>query len=240
MLNIKRVLLKISGEALMGQQTHGLDAAIMAQIAADIKAVYESGIEICVVVGGGNIFRGMNGVTYGINRSTSDHMGMLATVMNGLALQSVLENIGLETRVVSALRITGVCEPFIYRRALRHIQKGRIVIFTAGTGNPHFTTDTAASLRALEMNCDLLVKGTKVDGVYSADPFKYPDTQFYPQLTYRKVLDDNLRVMDGTAVALAQENNLPLMVCSIQQPQSLVKALKGEGRYSLITTEINE
>ncbi len=236
MKEIKRVLLKISGEALMGKKTHGLDSSIMSQIASDIKDVYDANIEICVVVGGGNIFRGMNGVTHGINRSTSDHMGMLATVMNGLALQSILEDFGLETRVMSGVRITGICEPFVYRRALRHIEKGRILIFTAGTGNPHFTTDTAASLRALEMNCDVLIKGTKVDGVYSEDPFKNPDAKFYEKLSYKKVLDGNLRIMDATAVALAQENNLPLMVCSIQKPKNLVNVIKGNGKFSLITT----
>jgi uridylate kinase len=233
----RRVLLKISGEALMGPQEFGLDQETVKRIARDVQAVNRMGVEICLVIGGGNIFRGVTGATQGMQRAAADYMGMLATVMNALAMQNALEQLGVHTRVQSAITMTAVCEPYIRRRALRHMEKGRVVIFAAGTGNPFFTTDTAAALRASEMGCDVLLKGTKVDGVYSADPRKMPDAQRYDRLTYLEVLSRDLKVMDAAAVSLARENRIPILVFSIQQEGAFADVIAGKGRFTIIKDE---
>ncbi len=233
----RRILLKISGEALMGPQEFGLDQDTVARIARDVQAVNRMGVEICLVIGGGNIFRGITGATQGMQRAAADYMGMLATVMNALAMQNALEQLGVHTRVQSAITMTAVCEPYIRRRALRHMEKGRVVIFAAGTGNPFFTTDTAAALRASEMGCDVLLKGTKVDGVYSADPRKTPDAQRYDRLTYLEVLSRDLKVMDAAAVSLARENRIPILVFSIQQEGTFADVIAGKGRFTIIRDE---
>jgi uridylate kinase len=233
----RRVLLKISGEALMGPQEFGLDQATVGRIARDVQSVNRMGVEICLVIGGGNIFRGMTGATQGMQRAAADYMGMLATVMNALALQNALEQLGVHTRVQSAITMTAVCEPYIRRRALRHMEKGRVVIFAAGTGNPFFTTDTAAALRASEMGCDVLLKGTKVDGVYSADPKKTPDAERYDQLSYLEVLSRDLKVMDAAAISLARENRIPILVFSIQQEGAFADVIVGKGRFTIIKDE---
>ena len=214
----KRILLKLSGEALMGTQPYGLDSPTIERICNEIKEAYEIGVEQAIVVGGGNIFRGLKGEEQGIERTTSDQMGMLATIMNALALQNKLDQMGIDTRVMSAIPMQTICEPYIRRRAAHHMEKGRIVICAAGTGNPYFTTDSAAALRASELNCQVLMKGTKVDGIYSADPVKHQDAIFYPELTYQRVLTENLRVMDMAAIALARESQIPIIVFSIQNP----------------------
>ena len=219
----------------MGEESYGLCPKTVSHIAEQIDVVHKSGLEICLVVGGGNIFRGINGAEQGIDRSTSDYMGMLATVMNALALQSALEKRHLPTRVQSAIPMDTVCERYIRRRAIQHLEKGRIVIFAAGTGNPFFTTDTAAVLRASEMECDILMKGTKVDGVYSADPKLIESAQHYAHLPYLQVLSDNLRVMDMAAIALARENDLPILVFSIQEQNGLVKAVQGQGKFTYVS-----
>ena len=211
-----RVLLKLSGEALMGKREFGLESETVDRIAAEIKSVAELGVEVCIVVGGGNIFRGVSGASTGMDRASADYMGMLATVMNALAMQSALEGIGAQTRVLSAIPMQSVSEPYIRRRAVRHMEKGRIVIFAAGTGNPFFTTDTAAALRASEMGCDALLKATKVDGIYSADPETDPDAERFEKLSYLEVLSKDLKVMDAAAVSLARENNIPILVFSVQ------------------------
>jgi uridylate kinase len=233
-LPYRRILLKISGEALMGQQKFGLDSSIVGQIADELATVRARGVQLCLVVGGGNIFRGVSGAASGMDRASADHMGMLATVINALALQSALEQRGVHTRVQSAIPMDTVCEPFIRRRAMRHMEKGRIVIFAAGTGNPFFTTDTAAALRASEMQCDVLMKGTKVDGVYSADPMTSPDAVRHERLGYRDVLSRDLNVMDHSAIALARENRIPIVVFSIRQPGAFVDVALGRGRYTMI------
>ena len=233
----RRVLLKISGEALMGPQEFGLDQETVKRIARDVQAVNRMGVEICLVIGGGNIFRGVTGATQGMQRAAADYMGMLATVMNALAMQNALEQIGVTTRVQSAITMTSICEPYIRRRALRHMEKGRVVIFAAGTGNPFFTIDTAAALRASEMGCDVLLKGTKVDGVYSADPRKMPDAQRYDRLTYLEVLSRDLKVMDAAAVSLARENRIPILVFSIQQEGAFADVIAGKGRFTIIKDE---
>jgi uridylate kinase len=230
----KRVLLKLSGEGLMGEQDFGLEPKAMERIAKEIKAVRDMDVEICLVIGGGNIFRGLSGVTAGLERSSADHMGMLATVMNSLGVQSVLESIGVATRVLSAIPMTTVCEPYIRRRAQRHMEKGRVVIFAAGTGNPFFTTDTAATLRASEMNCDVMLKGTQVDGVYSADPKKVADAEMYDNLSYKDVLTRDLKVMDASAISLARENKIPIIVFSIQTAGAFAEVLNGQGKFTII------
>ncbi len=230
----QRVLLKISGEALMGQREYGLDPAMVDRVAAEIKTVVDMGVQVCLVVGGGNIFRGISGAARGMERATADYMGMLATVMNALALQNALENAGVDTRVQSAIPMDTVSEPYIRRRAERHMEKGRVVLFAAGTGNPFFTTDTAAALRASEMGCDALMKGTKVDGVYSADPVKVPDAKRYDELTYMDVLANDLGVMDASAISLARENNIPILVFSIYEPGEFARVLVGEGRCTIV------
>jgi uridylate kinase len=233
----RRVLLKISGEALMGPQEYGLDQETVKRIARDVQAVNRMGVEVCLVIGGGNIFRGVTAATQGMQRAAADYMGMLATVMNALAMQNALEQLGVHTRVQSAITMTAVCEPYIRRRALRHMEKGRVVIFAAGTGNPFFTTDTAAALRASEMGCDVLLKGTKVDGVYSADPRKVPDAQRYDRLTYLEVLSRDLKVMDAAAVSLARENRIPILVFSVQQEGTFADVIAGKGRFTIIKDE---
>ena len=230
----RRVLLKISGEALMGQRDYGLDSAMVEQVATEVRDVHAVGIQISLVIGGGNIFRGIAGAAAGIERTTADYMGMLATVINSLALQSTLERLGVATRVQSAVPMASVAEPYIRRRAIRHMEKGRVVIFAAGTGNPFFTTDTAAALRASEMGCDLLLKGTKVDGVYDADPTTTEGARRYDRLTYLQVLSEDLGVMDHAAISLARENSIPIVVFSVYQAGGLAQVLQGAGRFTII------
>jgi len=230
----RRVLLKVSGEALMGSQTYGIDIGTIERIAADVKEAVQAGTQVCLVIGGGNIFRGLAGAAKGIERATADYMGMLATVMNALAVQATLERTGVPTRVQSAIPMTSVCEPYIRRRAIRHMEKGRVVIFAAGTGNPFFTTDTAAALRAAEMSCEAMLKGTQVDGVYSADPKKDPAATRFDSLSYHEVLTRDLQVMDTSAVALSRENRIPIIVFSIHDRGSLAAVLRGEGRCTII------
>lgn len=233
-LKYKRVLLKLSGEALMGKGEYGLDAATVDRIAKDVKDAISLGVQVCLVVGGGNIFRGVSGASAGMDRATADYMGMLATVINSLAMQNALEKAGVQTRVQSAIPMASVCEPYIRRRALRHMEKGRAVVFAAGTGNPFFTTDTAAALRASEMGCDALLKGTKVDGVYTADPMKDPSAKRYDNLTYLEVLSKDLRVMDASAISLARESNIPVIVFSITRPGAFSELLQGRGQYTTV------
>lgn len=233
----RRVLLKLSGEALMGDKAYGIDQDTVERIAQEIKDVRATGVEVCVVVGGGNIFRGMAGVAAGIDRTSADHMGMLATVMNAIAMQNALEHIGVVTRVLSAIPMAAVCEPYIRRRAIRHMEKGRVVVFAAGTGNPFFTTDTAAALRAAEMNCDALLKGTQVNGVYSDDPKKNPQAARYDRLSYMDVLSRDLKVMDASAISLCRENNIPIVVFSIHEKGECARVLQGGGRFTIVTNE---
>ena len=230
----RRVLLKVSGEALMGAGQFGIDVETIDRIARDVKQAVEAGSEICMVVGGGNIFRGLAGSAKGIDRATADYMGMLATVMNALAMQAGLERTGVSSRVQSAIAMNNVCEPYVRRRAIRHMEKGRVVIFAAGTGNPFFTTDTAAALRAAEMACDAMLKATQVDGVYSADPKKVPDAKRYDSLSYHQVLAQNLQVMDAAAISLSRENRIPILVFSLAEPGALAEVLQGRGRATII------
>jgi uridylate kinase len=230
----KRVLLKVSGEALMGSRDYGLDLTTLKAIAEDIRDVVELGVQVCLVIGGGNIFRGVAGASAGMDRTQADGMGMLATVMNALAMQNWLEKLGVNTRVQSAIPMASLCEPFIRRRAIRHMEKGRVVIFAAGTGNPFFTTDTAAALRAAEMGCDALLKGTQVDGVYSADPRKNPNAERYVTLTYLDMLARDLAVMDAAAISLARENKLPIVVFNIHEPGAFTAVMKGEGKFTTV------
>ena len=230
----KRVLLKVSGEALMGDQQFGIDLSTVDQVADEIKSIVDQSAEVCIVIGGGNIFRGLSGAASGMDRTSADHMGMLATVMNSLALQNTLEGKGIPARVLSALSISSVCEPYIRRRAIRHMEKGRVVIFAAGTGNPFFTTDTAAALRAAEMKCDALIKGTQVDGVYSADPQKDPNATFYDSLSYMDVLQQDLKVMDASAITLARDNNIPILVYAISNTGGLRDVLSSQGKFTII------
>ena len=233
----KRILLKLSGEALMGQNQFGIDPDAVAALAAEVAAAKEYCPELCLVVGGGNIFRGMAAAAKGFDRASADYMGMLATVMNAIALQGALEKQGVDTRVQSAIPMASVSEPYIRRRALRHMEKGRIVIFAAGTGNPYFTTDTAAALRAAEMGCDALFKGTSVDGVYDADPKKFADASRYDHLSFSRVLADDLKVMDAAAVALCRDNDIPIVVFNIRQPGNLARVLAGEGTATIVQSE---
>ena len=230
-----RVMLKISGESLMGKLPYGIDPEMVGTVAQQVKEVVATGVEVCLVIGGGNIFRGMSGAAAGMERATGDYMGMLATVMNALAMQNALEQIDVPVRVQSALTISAVCEPYIRRRATRHLEKGRVVIFAAGTGNPFFTTDTAAALRASEMNCQALLKGTRVDGVYSEDPEKNKDAKRYDRVSYMQVLTDDLRVMDASAIALSRENNIPILVFSIETPGEFERVVKHEGRFTIVS-----
>ncbi|MFQ6547893.1 UMP kinase [Aestuariibius sp. 2305UL40-4] len=230
----RRVLLKISGEALMGDQGFGLHPPTVERIAREVASVQEMGVEICMVIGGGNIFRGLQGSAQGMERTTADYMGMLATVMNALAMQSSLEGLGIHTRVISAIRMDEVAEPYIRRRAVRHLEKKRICIFAAGTGNPYFTTDTAATLRASEMACEAIFKGTKVDGVYDKDPKKFEDAKRFETVTYDEVLQKHLGVMDASAIALARDNNLPIIVFSLDEPGGFRGILAGEGTSTTV------
>ena len=230
----KRVLLKISGESLMGKQAYGIDTDIVSRVADEIKGVVDQGIQVSLVIGGGNIFRGVSGAAAGMERATGDYMGMLATVMNALAMQSALEQKDVPVRVMSALPISAVCEPYIRRRAMRHMEKGRIVIFAAGTGNPFFTTDTAAALRASEMNCDALLKGTRVDGVYDSDPEKDQTARRFDALSYMDVLSRDLKVMDASAISLSRENNIPILVFSISDSGGFQRVLQHDGAFTLV------
>jgi len=227
-------MLKISGESLMGKLPYGIDPEMVGTVAQQVKDVVATGIEVCLVIGGGNIFRGVSGAAAGMERATGDYMGMLATVMNALAMQNALEQLDVPVRVQSALTISAVCEPYIRRRATRHLEKGRVVIFAAGTGNPFFTTDTAAALRASEMNCQALLKGTRVDGVYSADPEKDETATRYDKLSYMQVLTEDLRVMDAAAVSLARENAIPILVFSIEMPGEFQRVVKHQGRFTVV------
>ena len=230
----KRVLLKVSGEALMGSGSYGLDPQTLSAIAADVRDVFEAGAEVCLVIGGGNIFRGIAAAARGMDRAQGDYAGMLATVINALSMQSTLERIGVPTRVMSAIQMSSIAEPYIRRRAMRHMEKGRLVIFAAGTGNPFFTTDTAAALRAAEMECDALFKGTQVDGVYSADPRLQPDAVRYDELSYLDVLSQDLNVMDASAISLARENKLPIIVFNIHAPGAFAQVMRGQGPFTRI------
>lgn len=231
----KRILLKVSGEALMGDLSFGLDLKTVRAICENIKHVHEKGYELCLVVGGGNIFRGVSVAAEGMERASADYMGMLATVINALSLQNCLESMGVETRVQSAIPMTTICEPYARRRAVRHMEKKRIVIFAGGTGSPFFTTDTTATLRAIEMNCDAVFKGTGVDGVYSDDPRKNPQASRYENLTYKEVINKDLKVMDISAITMARDNHIPIVVFSIKEPDAFVKVAAGEGKYTIIS-----
>jgi uridylate kinase len=231
----KRVLLKLSGEALMGDQKFGIDPVVANQIATDVAEIQALGVQTAVVIGGGNIFRGVAASAKGMDRATADYMGMLATVINGLALQDAMENHGIVTRVVSAIEMRAVAEPFIRRRAIRHLEKGRVVVFAAGTGNPYFTTDTAAALRAMEIKADVIMKGTKVDGIYTADPMIDPTASRYDNISYLQVLERGLRVMDATAISLCMDNRLPIVVFNLKTPGNMKRAIMGEPVGSLVT-----
>ena len=237
MPKFKRILLKLSGEVLMGEQKYGIDTLFVARLAAEVKAAKETGLQLCLVIGGGNIFRGMAGAAAGMDRAQADYMGMLATIMNALAMQNALEQIGVETRVQSAIQMDAVCEPVIRRRAERHLEKGRVVIFAAGVGSPYFTTDSGAALRAAEMKCDALFKGTSVDGVYDADPKKVKSATRYETLSYDTVLANNLKVMDASAVALCRDNKIPIVVFSIREEGNLSKVLAGQGIQTIVQEE---
>ena len=230
----KRILLKISGEALMGELKVGLHPPTVNKIASEIKKVHEKGIEVCLVIGGGNIFRGLQGSAQGMERTTADYMGMLATVMNSLAMQSELEKLNVHTRVISAIPMDQICEPYIRRRAVRHLEKNRVCIFAAGTGNPYFTTDTAATLRAIEMKCEAIFKATKVDGIYDKDPILNPEAKYIEKITYDTALQENLKVMDASAIALARDNSIPINVFSLFETDDFLSIVEGKGRFSLI------
>ena len=231
----RRVLLKVSGEALLGDGDYGIDYNVVKRIAEDVRQVHGLGIEVCLVIGGGNIFRGVSGATLGMARASADYMGMMATVINALALQNAMEQAEVPTRVLSAIRMDTVCEPYVRRRAIRHMEKGRVVIFAAGTGNPFFTTDTTAALRAAEMDCEAIFKGTQVDGVYSADPNRDDSAKRYDRLSYHDILSADLKVMDTSAVALARDNEIPIIVFSIHHPGAFGTALVGQGRFTIVT-----
>jgi uridylate kinase len=235
MIENNRILLKISGEALLGSNHSGLDIKTITYIANEIKEVYKNNYEICLIIGGGNIFRGIQGASEGIDRSTSEYMGMLATVINALSMQSALEKIEVPTRVQSAISMSQIAEPYIRRKAIRHLEKRRIVIFAAGTGNPFFSTDTAAALRASEMNCRIIVKGTKVDGIYDKDPITNEDANFYKKISYLEVLNKNLRVMDSTAISLAKDSKIPIIVVNLAVKNSILNAIRGIGKFSTIS-----
>ena len=231
----ERVLLKISGEALMGETSYGFDIKTINYIANEIKEVFENKHQICLIIGGGNIYRGKEGSSEGLDRSTSDYMGMLATLINALSMQSALEKINVPTRVQTAISMSQIAEPYIRRKAIRHLEKNRIVIFAAGTGNPFFTTDTAASLRASEMNCSMIIKATKVDGIYDKDPILNKDAKFFEKISYIDILNKNLKVMDSTAISLAKESNIPIIVTNLNKKQSILNAIRGVGKFSKIS-----
>tara|TARA_B100002052_G_C15730599_1_gene528476 strand:+ start:230 stop:937 length:708 start_codon:yes stop_codon:yes gene_type:complete len=231
----KRILLKISGESLMGNSSYGLDISTAKFISKEIKKIYNKKYQICLIIGGGNIYRGIKGAAEGIDRSTSDYMGMLATIMNALSMQSILESSKVPTRVQSAISMSQIAEPYIRRKAIRHLEKNRIVIFAAGTGNPFFSTDTAAALRASEMNCSIIVKATKVDGIYDKDPIKFKDAKFYKKISYTEVLGNDLKVMDSTAISLAKESKVPILITNINKKNSIINAINGIGKFSKIS-----
>ena len=231
----KRILLKISGESLMGESNYGLDISTAKFISKEIKKIYEKNYQICLIIGGGNIYRGIKGAAEGIDRSTSDYMGMLATIMNALSMQSILETVKIPTRVQSAISMSQIAEPYIRRKAIRHLEKNRIVIFAAGTGNPFFSTDTAAALRASEMNCSIIIKATKVDGIYDKDPVKFEDAKFYEKISYSEVLGNDLKVMDSTAISLAKESKIPILITNINKENSVLNAINGIGKFSKIS-----
>ena len=231
----KRILLKLSGEALMGDQPYGIDPAVANRIAQDVAGIQSLGVQTGIVIGGGNIFRGLAASARGMDRSTGDYMGMLATVINGLAMQDALEHQGVPTRVLTAIEMRAVAEPFIRRRAIRHLEKGRVVVFAAGTGNPYFTTDTAAALRAMEMKADVILKATKVDGIYTADPVKHPEATRYDRISYLQVLQDRLQVMDATAISLCMDNKLPILVFNLKTPGNIRRVVMGESVGTLVT-----
>ena len=233
--NINRILLKLSGEALMGDDSYGIKLSIVDRIASDIKALSKKNIDICIVIGGGNIFRGLSASSEGMDRAQADYMGMLATVLNSLALQNALEKIKVDTRVMSALPIQSICETYIRRRAIRHMEKGRVVICAAGTGNPYFSTDTAAALRAAELDCNVIYKATQVDGIYDRDPKKFKNAKKYKDISYKKFLNDNLKVMDSSAITVAQDNNIPIIVFSIAEKNCLIKTFTGKNKYTRIS-----
>jgi uridylate kinase len=231
----KRILLKLSGEALMGESTYGIDPAVATRIAQDIAEIQSLGVQTAIVIGGGNIFRGLAASARGMDRSTGDYMGMLATVINALALQDALEKNGVPTRVLTAIEMRSVAEPFIRRRAVRHLEKGRVVVFAAGTGNPYFTTDTAAALRAMEMKAEVILKATKVDGIYTADPVKFPDATRYENISYLQVLQERLQVMDATAISLCMDNKLPILVFNLKTPGNIRRVVMGEAIGTMVT-----
>ena len=231
----KRILLKISGESLMGNSNYGLDISTAKFISKEIKKIYNKKYQICLIIGGGNIYRGIKGAAEGIDRSTSDYMGMLATIMNALSMQSILESSKIPTRVQSAISMSQIAEPYIRRKAVRHLEKNRIVIFAAGTGNPFFSTDTAAALRASEMNCSIIIKATKVDGIYDKDPIKFKDAKFYKKISYTEVLSNDLKVMDSTAISLAKESKIPIFITNINKKNSIINAINGIGKFSKIS-----
>ena len=233
--NINRILLKLSGEALMGSDSYGIKLSIVDRIASDIKALTKKNIDICIVIGGGNIFRGLSASSEGMDRAQADYMGMLATVLNSLALQNALEKIKVDTRVMSALPIQSICETYIRRRAIRHMEKGRVVICAAGTGNPYFSTDTAAALRAAELDCDVIYKATQVDGIYNKDPKKFKNAKKYKDISYKKFLNDNLKAMDSSAITVAQDNNIPIIVFSIAEKNCLIKTFTEKNKYTKIS-----
>jgi uridylate kinase len=235
----RRILLKLSGEALMGEQAFGIDPGVATQIARDISEIQQLGVQVAVVIGGGNLFRGLAASAKGMDRATADYMGMLATVINALALQDALEHVGVNTRVATAIEMRAVAEPFIRRRAVRHLEKGRVVVFAAGTGNPYFTTDTAAALRAMEMKADVILKATKVDGIYTADPMIYSDATKYDSISYLKVLEQGLKVMDATAISLCMDNRLPIVVFNLRTPGNLRRVVMGEAVGTLVQAGVS-
>jgi len=237
MAEYKRILLKLSGEALMGEDAYGINRATIVRIVREVQEVTQLGCEVAVVIGGGNIFRGVAGGSVGMDRATADYMGMLATVMNALAMQDAIESLGGNARVQSAVRINQVCEDYIRRRAMRHLEKGRVVIFAAGTGNPFFTTDSAAALRAIEINADVLLKATKVNGIYDSDPMKNPDAKRYATLTYDKVLQDRLNVMDATAIVMCRDNRMPLQVFNLNNTGDLPRVVRGDDIGTVVTND---
>ena len=234
MASYKRILLKLSGESLMGDKEFGLDPKMLQQYANDIKSIIDDGVQVAIVIGGGNIYRGMNENETGIERAQGDYMGMLATVINGIALQSIIEKVGIKTRLLTAIKMEQIAEPYIRRRAIRHLEKGRVVIFGAGTGNPYFTTDTAGSLRAVEIDADVILKGTRVNGIYTADPEKDPTATKYDTISFKEVISKNLKVMDMTAFTLCMENKLPIIVFDMNQPGNLMKIVQGESVGTLV------
>ena len=234
------MLIKISGEALMGESQFGLDPPTVERVAQEIIGVHKLGVEVCLVIGGGNIFRGLQGSAKGMERTTADYMGMLATIMNALAMQSALERHGVYTRVMSAISVDQICEPYIRRRAVRHLEKKRVCIFAAGTGNPYFTTDTAATLRATEMECQAIFKGTQVDGIYDKDPKEHPNAIRYDNVSYDLILQKNLKVMDASAVALARDNKIPIVVFSLKKVGGMKEVVKGEGKFTLVKPSLNQ